>query len=137
MPTTFHEMIWSNLGGKHNHYNTRNMKRLILIPTIFIAATILFLQQRGQTAESHPAQTYEYATVRFMGGGKTSFVWPDGKVEKLGDLSPGKRPDAADERMYHLTLAMNILAQRGFEPVAIPSLETHSDDIWVRRPANR
>ena len=109
------------------------MKKLLLIPILLAAAVVMFLQSKGHSAETPSAPSYEYATVRFMGGGKTSFVWPDGKVEKLSDLSQLKRPDTADERMFYLTVAINILAKRGFEPVAIPSLETHSDDIWTRR----
>jgi len=113
------------------------MKKIILIPAFLIVIIIFGFEERARTAEQHPTQVYEYATVRFMGGGRTSFVWPDGKVEKLIDLNPAKRPDTADERMFYLTIAMNVLAQKGFEPATIPSLETHTDDIWVRRPISR
>lgn len=66
--------------------------------------------------------TCEYASVRFMEE-RTSIVWPDGKVENVLELSGKtkfdntreKYPKGADYRMYWLTIAMNIMAKRGFE----------------------
>jgi hypothetical protein len=54
---------------------------------------------------------------------KTSIVWPDGAVENVMTLSGNQKfdngnekyPKGADYRMYWLTVAMNIMARRGFE----------------------
>ncbi len=115
------------------------MKKLTLIPSLLILLLLATIaaQHAVHSSETYSAPVYEYASVRFMGGEKTSIVWPDGEAQPLSQFNPARRPDGADDRMFHLTLAMNILAQRGFEPVAIPSIEPHSDDIWARRLVNR
>lgn len=68
----------------------------------------------------------EYATVRFAEE-RTSIVWPDGSVEKVMETVPQKKfnngseryPKDADYRMYWMTIAMNLMAQRGYEIVSL------------------
>jgi len=77
----------------------------------------------------------EYAAVRFTGE-NTSLVWPDGKQEKVSDLSARKSHEPADIRLWYLTVAMNAMGRRGFQP-------TRSDrdafwrmdavDVWMDR----
>lgn len=81
---------------------------------------------------------FEYASVRFMEE-RTSIVWPDGTVENVMTLAgkgkPGspseKFPKGSDFRMYWLTVAMNIMGQRGFELVHMHD----ADVVMVRQVA--
>jgi len=71
-------------------------------------------------------------------GKNTSFVWPDGTVEKLVVLRPGlKRTNDIDERIFYLTVAMNAAAEKGFELIAMPGGSNIggavSDDVVFRR----
>ena len=120
------------------------MKKLIAITIAGLVTALVCIQTKGQSpaARSKPAavQRYEYASVRFMGK-NTSFVWPDGTVEKLYVLIPDfKRPSEADDRIYHLTMAINLAAKRGFEIAGMPGgsggvLGT-SDDVFFCRPVS-
>jgi len=98
-----------------------------------------FLTTRSQDAKSPRSMisgsTLEYATVRFMEE-RTSIVWPDGKVENVIELAGKRRfengsekyPKGSDYRMYWLTVAMNVMAQRGFELAHM-----HDNDVVMKR----
>lgn len=67
---------------------------------------------------------------------RTSIVWPDGKVENVMSLAgkpnfsngTEKYPRNTDYRMYWLTVAMNLMAQRGFELA-----QMHDADVVMQR----
>ena len=115
------------------------MKRSTLSVTmvvIFLACTFRLIGQEKERNPPRPeAAIGEYATVRFMEE-RTSIVWPDGTVENVMELVPKKKfeggekyPKSSDYRMYWLTIAMNYMAQRGYEL-------THMNDrdvVMVRR----
>jgi hypothetical protein len=110
------------------------MKHIIAL--IVVIGTLMFCA-RTQSAQQAYQPKYEYASVRFMGK-NTSFVWPDAKVEKLYTLMPDlKRPSDADDRIFHLTVAINLAAKPGFEVAAMPGsggpLSISTDDIFFRR----
>ena len=90
----------------------------ILAAALFTASSQEAAQQRR---ESSARPILEYASVRFMEE-RTSITWPDGTVESVFELSGkpkfqgGDRyPKGADYRMYWLTIAMNIMAKKGYE----------------------
>jgi hypothetical protein len=91
----------------------------LLLITLFNAVSQETSRQSNNTSANHK---FEYATVRFMEE-KTSIVWPDGTVENVLALSgktkfdngSEKYPKGSDYRLYWLTVAMNIMAKRGFE----------------------
>ncbi len=96
-------------------------------------------QETARQPKSTASPTFEYASVRFMEE-KTSIVWPDGTVENVMALT-GKRkfengnekyPKGADYRMYWLTVAMNVMAQRGFELAHM-----HENDAVMKRLAGK
>jgi hypothetical protein len=67
---------------------------------------------------------------------RTSIVWPDGTVENVMDLVPKKKfdggekyPKGSDYRMYWLTIAMNHMAQRGYDLAHM----NDRDIVMVRR----
>lgn len=92
---------------------------VLLTITLFKAVSQETAQQTRVTVIN---PKFEYATVRFMEE-RTSIVWPDGTVENVFALNGKtkfdngneKYPKGTDYRMYWLTVAMNIMAQRGFE----------------------
>lgn len=114
------------------------MKKLLPLSLAAIGITAwLLIGHRANTAEPTIEPRWEYASVRFMGGDKVVVVWPDGKVEPLSALHKDKRPGIADERLYHLTIALNALSKLGFEPATIPSVEPKPDDLFLRRRLGR
>jgi len=71
---------------------------------------------------------------------RTSIVWADGTVGNVVELSGRKRfenggekyPKGSDYRMYWLTVAMNLMAQRGYELA-----QMHDNDVVMRRAVGR
>jgi hypothetical protein len=112
------------------------MKKLI-VPAILLLIIFFAFQDKAVPPEWRGKPTYEYASVRFVPGGRTIIMWPDGTTDKLGDLNTTKDPDNVDERLYYLTLAVNLLAQKGFEPALIPSLPPDGNDVWMRRSLSK
>src|SRR5438045_197831 len=78
-------------------------------------AIVMWKPKAAFSQEVGHLHRYEYASVRYMGGQQTTFNWPDGTSEKLSSLSKVKRPNNSDERMFYLTIAVNILASKGYE----------------------
>jgi len=102
------------------------MKRAILVACVSSAVLFSALSADTPTSEASNSAVYEYATVRWAGD-RTSIIWPNGTVEKVTPFGGKKRPETADERMWYLTGALNIMARRGFEPVHVAT-----DDIIAR-----
>jgi hypothetical protein len=107
----------------------------IVAATLF---TSLSQESAQQRRESVAKPILEYATVRFMED-RTSITWPDGTVENVIELSgkpkfpSGDRyPKGADYRMYWLTVAMNIMAKKGYEFVHMEGA-----DVVMSRPPSR
>jgi hypothetical protein len=111
--------------------------------TAILAAGALFnavpQETRGPSKETGGNPVCEYASVRFMEE-RTSIVWPDGTVENVMALNgkqkfdngSEKYPKGADYRMYWLTVAMNIMGQRGFDFVYM-----NGPDVVMKRQVSR
>jgi len=96
-----------------------NPMMIVKLPFLLTAAFTLSLVLAGHTqlkaAEVAPSPTVrEYASVRFMGD-ESGIVWPDGNVTKVQTQSGLKKPKEADNRMFWLTISMNIMSKKGFE----------------------
>lgn len=110
---------------------------LILAAGVIFNATSQETQGASKGPIGHPV--IEYATVRFMQE-KTSIVWPDGAVENVMaasgkqkfDNGGEKYPKGSDYRMYWLTVAMNIMGNRGFEFVYMDG-----PDVVMKRQVSR
>jgi hypothetical protein len=95
---------------------------LALLCVLIVAGTLLL--KNVHAAEQSSLQTFEYATVRWAGRENTHLIRPNGQVEFLGPiLTPAKRPDRADERVFYMTLAINAVAREGFEVAAMTDSE--------------
>ena len=60
----------------------------------------------------------EYASVRFDGE-LTCITWQDGSVQKVSNDSKSREIGNADPRIWHLTVAMNIMSKKGFVAIYI------------------
>jgi hypothetical protein len=92
------------------------MKRLliVLLAVVFSVGGFLFL--RAHAAEGDGVQSIEFATIRWDGRDKSYVIRPSAKVESLKQLfDRHARPENVDERAFYLTIAMNAMAQEGFE----------------------
>src|SRR5688572_5019107 len=99
-------------------------KKSLIVSLVLVGACglIVLAQSGAPELASDRFVRAEYATVRFMEE-RTSIVWPDGTVQNVIDLAgsakfPGtneKYPKGSDFRMFWLTKAMNIAAQKGFK----------------------
>jgi|ERR1043165_1326609 hypothetical protein len=104
------------------------MKNIILIVALFLSFSFGSPAKAGE-------KLYEYASFSSMGT-KSSIVWPDGSVLKLGDRF--KRPDDANERMFYMTMALNVFAQNGYELYGSDTTPMfmnvgHENDLVFRR----
>lgn len=106
--------------------------------TVLLLGIIVTARSQGNAAAPGPQKgqpVFEYASVRFMEE-RTSIVWPDGSVENVLQLNGRtkfvntgeKYPKGSDYRMYWLTIAMNIMGQRGFELAHM-----QDNDVVMRR----
>jgi hypothetical protein len=107
-----------------------------LIPILVIAIGLVFIATKlfAQAPPAFGPLRYEYASIRHMGGEKTTVHWPDGKISKIAEMTEAKRPKDSDERLWCLNMVMNLLAKQGYEPVDMPTLNRDANDLWVRRP---
>src|SRR5215469_2017972 len=87
-----------------------------LVVAVSCAVLISALSADTPAPEASNGTVQEYASVR-LAGDRTSIIWPDGTVQKVIAFGGQKRPEAADERMWYLTGALNIMGRRGFEPI--------------------
>lgn len=71
----------------------------------------------------------EYITIRWDGVKNTHIIFPAGKVEFIGKTwSETNRPPHVNARAFFLTLAMNEMAEKGYEFVG-----TTGNDIIMKR----
>ena len=91
--------------------------------------------QNTNLIDSSKSPEFEYVSVRYEGGFKTEVFFSDGKVKRLYDMTDIKRPPQTDNRMFDLTLALNILAKGGYEPVQTTTMTP--DDLVLRRKVVR
>lgn len=80
---------------------------------------------------AQPEQAFEYASARFDND-TTCIVWPDGSVEKVATTIGRKDPGTADIRIWYLTVAMNLMARKGFQVVYIDN-----KDVVMSRSGTR
>lgn len=97
-----------------------------------LVGAIVWLSPAGaQEAKSPAFAAFEYVTIRWGGRDNTCIIRPGGRVDFIGSTlyKETRRPDRADERSLYLNVAMNRLAQEGYELAAMTS-----DDIVMRKP---
>ncbi len=107
------------------------MKKTIIVLSLVTAAGFLVAQTNFPSQPEQQTPVYEYATARFMAGNKTCIVWPDRSVELLAKKGE-RRPDETDERMFWMSVVLNTLAKKGYEPIPSP-MQSTVDDIVARR----
>ena len=105
------------------------MKKISLI----LGGCVILLGWMTITSARTPAgensNAAEYVTLRWDGRDNTHVIRPGGNVENLGSKFKGiKKPDRTDERSFFMNLAMNALANDGYELVAMTP-----DDYVFRR----
>jgi hypothetical protein len=91
-----------------------------LVALLLIATLSLNNASSQDTAPRHTA--YEYASVRFDGA-STCIVWQDGTIDKVTAVVGKKTYEPADMRIWYLTVAMNIMAKKGFVALIIDNSE--------------
>jgi len=107
-----------------------------LIPTVAVAVAggILIgvpLLSQIPAADSQASRTREYVTIRWAGRDNTHVIRPGGQVEFVGaQLRKAGRPDRADDRAFHMNVAMNGLTKEGYRFVGMTS-----DEIVMERDA--
>ena len=71
----------------------------------------------------------EYIDIRWDGVDRLSVVYPDGRVDFLGEeLKNIPRPDRVDRRAFYMTIAMGRMVAQGYELAA-----AFSDEIIMKR----
>jgi len=105
------------------------MKRLLACVLLAFGILIVSLAADTPSSEAWTGTVYEFASVRWAGD-RTSIIWPDGTVQKVIAFGGKKRPEAADERMWYLTGAINIMGKRGFEIA-----HATNDEVIMKRVA--
>jgi hypothetical protein len=100
---------------------------------LMMAAAALALLLVGVTPVEAPAQPraqrLEYIDIRWDGVDRLCVVYPDGRVDFLGDeLKTIPRPDRVDRRAFYMTLAMGRMVTQGYEVAA-----AFSDEIIMKR----
>jgi hypothetical protein len=75
------------------------------------------------------APAVEYIDIRWDGVEKLVVVYPDGKVDFMGEeLKAIPRPDRVNSRAFYMTIAMGRMAARGYELVG-----AFSDEIIMKK----
>ena len=78
-------------------------------------------------------KNHDYVTIRWAGRDNTHLIRPGGEVEFIGaQLRSVKKPDRTDDRAFYMNVAINGLAQEGYDVVTA----TH-DEVILRRPVGR
>jgi hypothetical protein len=111
-------------------FNRLMRKTFFLLPLVGIFVLCATHAQNTNSINSSTSPVFEYVSVRYEGGFKTEVFFPDGKVKRLYDMTDIKRPSQSDNRMFDLTLALNILAKSGYEPVQTTTMTP--DDLVLR-----
>ena len=107
----------------------KNTSILVGIATV-ILVTVLWGSAPSRASETVVARM-EYITLRWDGRDNTHVIRPGGAVECLGPKFKAiKKPDRTDDRSFFMNLALNALAQQGYELVAMTP-----DDYILRRAA--
>ena len=103
---------------------------LALLGTLVAALVIAAWPSLSASAADAPALVrYDYATLRWAGRDNTHLIRPDGTTEMLGNqLKAARKPERVDDRSFYMNLAMNALAQEGYELAAMTS-----DDYVMKR----
>ena len=104
------------------------MKRKLVGLAALAAVGVVALARLEATAQQPPQ--VEFIDIRWDGVDRLCVVFPDGKVEFLGreQLKAIARPEDVDRRAFYMTIALNRMAARGYEFVAMIS-----DEIVMKR----
>ena len=103
---------------------------LSLLGALAAALVIAVWPSRSSLAADVPSVVkYDYATLRWAGRDNTHLIRPDGTTEMLGNqLKAARKPERVDDRSFYMNLALNALAQEGYELAAMTS-----DDYVMKR----
>ncbi len=103
---------------------------LSLLGAVAAALVIAVWPSRSALAADAPALVrYDYVTLRWAGRDNTHLIRPDGTTEMLGNqLKAARKPERVDDRSFYMNLALNALAQEGYELAAMTS-----DDYVMKR----
>lgn len=104
-----------------------NPRFLIVLLTLGLWWPLQAAEPPAKPAESPNLVQWEYGCFRFAGD-QTTIIWPDGSTQRVIPFGGRRRPDKADERMWYITAAINIMAAKGFEIVWLDE-----DDVIMRR----
>jgi hypothetical protein len=100
---------------------------LASIAIVIVAATLWGIAP--SRAGEPPTGKVEYVTLRWDGRDNTHVIRPGGMIECLGPKFRAiKKPEHTDDRAFFMNLALNALAQQGYELVAMTP-----DDYVLRR----
>jgi|SRR5947209_5682781 len=96
---------------------------------LFLGACAILFPVKLHSADEGSPDRFEYVTLRWGGRDNTHLIRPSGNVEFLGSqFSKVKRPERADDRSFYMNIALNALANEGYELAAITS-----DDYVLKR----
>ncbi len=92
------------------------MKSKLAVMLFAFAICLGVYHFKATAADVRGFQIYEFATIRWDGRENTHLIRPNGKIELLGPiLNRVQRPDRTDERSFYMNVAMNAIANEGFE----------------------
>lgn len=104
----------------------------LAIASITLLLGAIFIS-RLFAADTQPARTYEYVTIRWGGRDNTHIIRPGGQVEFVGpELRKVPRPDRTDERALYMNVVMNGLTKDGYEFAGMTN-----DEIVMKRSVSR
>ncbi|MGB0583065.1 MAG: hypothetical protein ACPGVU_25555, partial [Limisphaerales bacterium] len=110
----------------------------LLASVVVFVAGLVHVHSQSQSGRKQVANSFEYASARFMEQ-RTTIFWPDGTVQNVMDTKGKKKfpggeyyPKNTDYRMYWLTVAINMMSQRGYELVHMKD-----NDVLMKRLAGR
>src|SRR5262245_19019397 len=94
-------------------------KTLIVIGIVSVIACLYTIPRSG--AQTGAAPRWEYAMVKWDGPDKMQYITP-GKFEYVRMYDQGlARPKDAQEEEFCLTMAVNKMAQEGWDPINLDS----------------
>ena|SRR5438477_10201534 len=110
------------------------MKKYVLLLALIVVSSIwVLICGKTKAADGPMFQTHEYVTIRWGGRENTHLIRANGKVEMLGPiLSKVARPERTDDRAFYMNVAMNAVAQEGYEFAGMTS-----DEIVMKRAISR
>jgi hypothetical protein len=90
------------------------VKNAVSIMTLLAALYLGSPVSHSASAQAIALAGFEYIDIRWDGTDRMCVVYPDGRVDFIGkELEKVLRPDDANKRAFHMTLAVNRVAAQG------------------------